>query len=380
MGTRLRLKKILVLALLACALAGLWWRYAFPVGQAYYLAGNDFLTDYCAGKLVFTGDLYNPERMLATQQAAAGMSSTTLRYIRLPFRALFYWPLAQLPFRQACAVWQLLSIGALIGFLALWRPPAPKNSILAAAAFLPPLIVVFNGQDLNFVLLWIALAAFDLRHDRPVRAGLWFSLCSVKFHLFLLLPVLILGRRMWRFGSGLGIGGTVLLAISLLMEGPAWLLRYPSIITDSRVNPAADRMPTLHAFLTYFHAPLWVEILGVALIALCALVIIRSVELPYALGVVLAAGPLLAVHAYLSDCSLLLPAGLALFTQTRFLLVRVLVVAVMCPPVLDPMKDGYPGSLLVPGLLLALFAAMTYEAMVLRRAPAVQPADALAAG
>jgi len=360
---RLSVRKTLVLVLLAVALAGLWARYIFPVAQSMYLSGNDFLPQYCGGKLAFTPDLYNPQRMQQTQQAVAGMSSPVLLYIRLPYFALLYWPLARLPFPAACAVWQLLSLGALLGFIALWRPPEPRNTILATAFFLPPFIAIFNGQDINFLLLWIALAALDLRQDRPFRAGLWFSLCLAKFHLFLLLPIFILGRRAWRFGGGLCAGGAVLLGIGVLMEGPTWLVRYPAILADNKINEGPGSMPTLHALLGYFQADTWVEIVAVAAVAVCLFVIVRRVELFYALAALLVCGPLLGIHAYVSDCALLLPAGLTLIVLTRFLVIRILCITVMSPPVLSLLKDGYPHSIAVPVLLLALFAAMTYEAL-----------------
>ncbi|MGH7485446.1 MAG: hypothetical protein ACREMY_07545, partial [bacterium] len=139
--------------------------------------------------------------------------------------------------------------------------------------------------------------------------------------------------------------------------------RYMAEMRSSTVNPGAASMPTLHALLAYFHAPWCVEIFAALAIAACVFVAVRRTGLMYALAALLAAGPLLAVHAYLSDCALLLPAGLALCTLTRLTIVRVLCVAVMSPPVLGLLKDGYPDSIAVPALLLVLCAAIAYESV-----------------
>lgn len=362
--------KLLVLCLLAACLAGLWWRYFFPAAQQRYLSGNDFLSFYAGGRLAFTRGLFDPHSISAVQVQAAGMTDRELGFFsRLPFVAAFFWPLAQLPFRTACAIWQTLSLGALIAFVALWRPPSPRTTVLAAALFVPPLVAVMNGQDVNFLLLWIALAAWQLRRKRDFTAGTILSLCLAKFHLFLLLPVLIAGRRMWRFGAGFVAGSAALLGLCFVIQGWDWPLRYLAEMRTNAVNPGAASMPTLHALLAYFHAPLWTELVVAGAITACVWIVARRAGPMYGLATVLAAGPLLAMHAYLSDCALLLPAGLVLCTFTTIPIVRIVCVAVMSPPVLGLLKDGYPGSITVAALLIVLIAAVTHESL---RAPAAR--------
>jgi hypothetical protein len=357
-------RKLFVLCVLIACLIGLWWRYFFPAAEGKYLAGNDFLSFYAGGRLAFSRGLFDPRQISAVQLHAAGMTTPELGFFsRVPFVAAFFWPLAQLPYRTACAVWQTVSLAALVTFLFLWRPPTPRTSLLVAALFLPPLVAVMNGQDVNFLLLWIAVAAGLLRRERDFAAGVVFSLCLAKFHLFLLLPVLIVSRKMWRFGGGFAAGAAALLGFCFAAQGWDWPVRYVAEMRGSAVNPGAASMPTLHALLVYFHSPWWVEIFVVPAIAACLFAVVRRVDLTYALAALLTLGPLLAVHAYLSDCALLLPAGLALFTLTRFTFVRIVCAVAMSPPVLGFLKDGYPRSIAVPILLLVLFAGVAYESL-----------------
>ena len=207
-------------------LAALWFRYGFPLVQTKYMEGNDFLVFYAGGKLAFSRELYNPEAVKAVQLRFAGMTDPALPFNRLPYLGAVYWPLAQLPFATAAAVWQTLSLAALIGFLALWRPPPPNVSILVDAVFMPVAVALLNGQDINFLLLFIALCYRDLRRGREFRAGVWLSLCVAKYHLFPFFIVFVVAPRLWRFGAGAAAGVTAALIACFAVNGFDWPVRY----------------------------------------------------------------------------------------------------------------------------------------------------------
>ncbi len=59
---------------------------------------------------------------------------------------------------------------------------------------LPALAGLLQGQDVAFLLLLAALAIRLEGGGQDFAAGLVLSLCSIKFHPFLLLPVLLLAQ------------------------------------------------------------------------------------------------------------------------------------------------------------------------------------------
>lgn len=84
----------------------------------------------------------------------------------------------------------------------------------------------------------LALAAAILLQDRrrDLPAGAIFALCLLRFHLFLLLPVLLLTKRMWRFALGTLLALAVLFGISVAMNGLDWPAQYYQCILRNEVR------------------------------------------------------------------------------------------------------------------------------------------------
>jgi hypothetical protein len=110
--------------------------------------GNDFLALYAGARLGRTPGFYNPERVREAQIKSAGMVGESLLFTRLPYCALFLKPLGMLPYKTAYWVWQIASVAALAGFLALWKATPPKLTEAFACCLAPALVSCpINGQD-----------------------------------------------------------------------------------------------------------------------------------------------------------------------------------------------------------------------------------------
>ena len=204
---------------------------------------TDFMDLYAGGKLAFTHNLYVPAQVLSTERITEGMSSASRLFMRLPCFSLFYWPLAQLPYPVASAVWEVLCVVSLLAFALLWPSGTRRYAALACCWSLPAMLTVAEGQDIGFVLLWIAIAAVFMRRKQPGVAGLAASICLVKFHLFLMIPVWICARKQWRFAWGLAVGGAGLVALSFVAGGWDWPMRYLSAGTAPRTRRFLKRCP-----------------------------------------------------------------------------------------------------------------------------------------
>lgn len=331
--------------------------------RARVLTGfNDFVSFYSAARLVGTADLYSAEKAAEVQQRAVGVTSESWRYIRLPYFAALLWPLGKLPYRAAYFVWEILGIAALAGFVALLRGPSRSVTLAFSALSLPVFASLMNGQDLTLLLLWIALAISCQHRGKPFMAGLIFSLCAAKYHLFLLVPVLILAQRNFRFARGLLCGGGILAAISFAVGGLSWPRQYYAVLLDPRIHPDVGHMPNLHGLFGNGTLAPYFEWTSAILVAAGTWMIARRMLFDYALAATLAGGLLTSHHAYLPDCSILLPAALVTVSATTLPALRALALTLLIPVSYFSLLVDSPLRAVVPLAILAMLLLMALEA------------------
>ncbi len=294
----------------------------------HYTPDTDFLGLYPGGRLCGTGHLYDTLHVLAVQREAIGHDNSQRLFIRPPFYAAMLWPLARLSYRHAFEAFQMLMLAAVAAFVWFF-PFADRRSAAIACCWSMPLFGSFVfGQDLALLLGLTAVGLMVLKANRPIQAGAIFSLCAIKPHLFLLLPILVLERRMWRFGAGLLAGGSVLIALSFLAAGPKWLPAFWGAATLPETNRGLAAMPNLNGLV---NGRLPWEIAGALIV--CALVwhVIRRSNLEWSFAAIFAGGVLISHHTYIADCAILLPALLAVREQADGEWQRLLALFLMTP-------------------------------------------------
>lgn len=273
---------------------------------------NDFLGFYVGARLAGSTHLYDRESVRLEQLRVVGETGE-IQYGRLPVYALVLKPLAWLPYPRAYLIWEILSAAAFAGFIALWPGVAPPVRWLVCCWSLPAFVGLFNGQDDLLLLLCTALAARLLRAGKPATAGIVLALFTAsKFHLFVLVPLVLLAQRRWRMAAGAAACISALLAISFGVAGKDWVRALYALVADPRVSTGLDHMPNLHSLLA--PVPLGFPLQIAASLALAAgvfLVARRSNSFEWHLGLALAAGVLVAHHGYLHDGAMFLPAIMA---------------------------------------------------------------------
>lgn len=286
----------------------------------------DFSAFYAGGVLAGSAQLYSPEASYAVQDRAIGCHHDSVVFIKPPFYALLMRPLAQLPFVPAFYLFRALVLVGVGVFLWLW--PGDRWAAAAACAWSLPLATVFTvGQDVVFVLAAVMGAYRMLRSGRPFAAGLLLGLCAIKFHLFLLLPVLLLRGRLWRTLAGGAVVGGVWFAMCFLAAGPNWIAMYRAALADPRMNPYAFNMINLRGLFGY-DSP-WTVPAAVAVAAVCVYLIWRG-SLEVALAAMLAGGVLITPHTTVSDATLFLP-GLLLARRLGSSAVRAVAAFALTP-------------------------------------------------
>jgi len=341
----------------------LLWQVNDPIRAAR----NDFMPLYVAAKLAGTGDLYEPHAYYAFMIQRFEALHESLRFTRLPFYATLLWPLSFLPYETAYGVWWLLRVAALAAFVALWRIPSRSDTILFTVLSLPVFASLAAGQDSIFLLLFIALAVRWREKGRDFSAGLALSLCAIKFHLFLLLPLLLWRRRLGRMAAGFGSGAAALLAVTFAVEGCWWPLDYFRVLTDGRVHPGPDSMPNLHGLFAGLPHGLYLEAFAAVAVLLAAWVSLREASFPSALALTLLGGLLLSFHSYLMDAAVLLPALLIVVAGTTRRWMKIAGTLLLSPPAALLLVSHPPWSYVTQAGLAVFFFATVLDVHSARR-------------
>ena len=267
---------------------------------------GDFLSFYAGAKLAGSPYLYSPGHVHAIQAPYEQHPAELRAFVRPPFYAVLLWPLGKLPYRVALAVWQVLNLAALAWFIYFWSPH-PLSFPLCCFCF-PVWISLAYGQDMPLVLGVMAVSVFLLMRGRGFLAGLVIALCAVKFHFFLLLPLVVFRKRLWRFGFGAAVGGAGLLGLSFAVAGWNWPAQYFALVKENEAYQASQsNMPNLVGLLHALPlASLWIAALSAA-IAMGAWYALRRAGLKEAFALALCGGVLIGLHGYVYDLGFFLP-------------------------------------------------------------------------
>jgi hypothetical protein len=324
---------------------------------------TDFLSYYSGARLAGTDGLYSMPHAHAIQMRYGNPGEVRV-FIRLPFQAALLWPLGRLPYRTAHLVWQAINLLAITAFVWLWA--GRVMFVPLCCLFFPIWVSFYSAQDVPLVLASVAMGTFLLRKDRHFAGGLVFALCAIKFHLFLLLPLLIIGRRLGRFAAGFLAGCAVEVAVSGWAGGGwDWPVRYIALLRlNERSEAGVGQMINLNGLLHHMpHAWVWLA-LASALVAWGAWRVIRRSRLEVAIGAVLAGGVLTGLHGYIVDAAFLLPLFFSLADELG--LGKIIVVSSLIG--FSTVAAGSPSTALVPQLaLLALFTWLAFFAPEAKR-------------
>lgn len=295
-----------VLLLVLILAGGLSLGLITTIGSAFWEGKNDFFAFYAGAKLAGSNDLYETGVQYEMQHQVLQGSLPAVVYIRLPFYALLLRPLAWLDYQIAWRVFLILN--ASVAIWLYWRFFWGEHfAALMAAAYPPAYMALVNGQDVWLVAGMAAGAVVLMNRGTGFAGGLLFSLCLIKPHLFLFVPLVLAFHRKWRFLAGAVSGGFVLLLLSFWAGGRNWLDHYLALIGSPLIHPGADIMPNLWGLTLTLSIPSWLVWTLAGLVALLVLfLIVWTREFEVALAGALAGALLLAPHAYLSDTALLL--------------------------------------------------------------------------
>ncbi|MBV8565146.1 MAG: DUF2029 domain-containing protein [Methylobacteriaceae bacterium] len=191
-------------------------------GELEGYLGMDFVDTWIGAKLAVTGAVAPLFNLAAFQKILQGFFGADF-----PF---FFWsypphllplilPLGFLPYVPAFIAW---TAGTLAGFLAAALPDrgSPARWPTAIALLLAPSTIVngFSGQN-GFATAGLLVGGLRLLDRRPIIAGALFGILTIKPHLGLVLPFVLIALRAWTaIASAIAAAG-LLVGLSVVVYG-----------------------------------------------------------------------------------------------------------------------------------------------------------------
>lgn len=297
-----RVRAALLAAGAACVAALLIW----PVRSFFLRGQTDFIQLYVGAQLSGSDRLYDAKANYEWHGRLFGVRFPAVLHSRPPFYSLLLKPLAWLPY--GAAWWMFVALNAAA---ALWvfrkvlgpSPPAAAFGLLYPATYL----ALLWGQDVWLAAALCGAAVLWMERGRDFAAGLLFSLCAIKPHLFVLAPVALAAHRKWRVLAGGAAGGAVLVLLSFAGGGPGWMPAYLKLLANPVIHRDMGGMPNLQGLAVLLAGPAWIlPAMSAAAVMLAGWICLRARSVSAALAAALAGSFLISYHAYPHDAVTLL--------------------------------------------------------------------------
>jgi len=231
---------------------------------------GDFSSLYTAGRLVRQGEgrlLYDRHEQWRLQQEFApnvDIRKGPMPFIRPPFEALIFLPLAYFSYPAAFTIWSLAKIIFLWLSVRVLPRPRPFTRIFPSwlegvlcLGFFPVFLDLFQGQDAILLLLIVAVVLNRLQSGKDVAAGAILALGLFKFHLVVPITIMLWLAGRARILAGFLPGTAALVAISCVISGVGVLSAYPAYVLNLNRTAGvgfvtAESMPNLRGLLSAF--------------------------------------------------------------------------------------------------------------------------------
>lgn len=281
--------------------------------------------------------LYDVRAVEALQAPDAAGESNFRIVLRFPYYLFATKWLAAMPYSTAMGVWKLLLCLSCVAFVLVW--PDRADAALAICWSSASMEAIQQGQDTLLFLLCLAAAIQLLRSSRDFLAGIVLSVCTIKPHLLVFLPLLFVRQRRFKFAAGFLTGVAAQLLISILVQGSSWPKEYLGQLLHPSLHSAYTFMPSVAGLLPGFGFQYRALACAAAAMLLLPVLlrICRRQTAWICLSCCVAAGLIVAPHAYIYDVALLIPLCLSVI---RFRSLQTVALWLMSPVAAYPLALG----------------------------------------
>ena len=361
-GTPLSVSTIVVVVVFA-----LFWAVQGAVG-IFDARDHDFLNLYIGASMAREGEfaeLHDPEVQLRKEQEFVPRITEVVPFVRPAFYALLLTPLALIPFESAFWCWLLLHTAIL---LACWRWAWRRfgaDALVFAAIYFPSALGIISGQDGTFILAAAVVSYALAERGKPVWSGVVLALTLIKFHLLLLVPLVMLLRGRTKMFLGYVVVAIAEVGVSLLLGGLGGAQKYVDLLLTDEVEGVWP-VPSLAITVHTIGRNLEISSLGLS-IGLVAVVLVlvglASWRAPYWrwFSAAVAGSLVSAPHVFRYDAAvLLLPLWVVIFTS-KDKLSRFAALLLLVPIPYFAWAFGPPWGIVPPLAILLFLAALARE-------------------
>jgi hypothetical protein len=320
-----------------------WYTWAVDVGvpgrldRSGHVKGHDFVHFYVLGQIArdrAANDLYSFDAQAARVDRLVPEDHARFLPVHPPQVAVFFAPLAALPYPVAVPIWLAITAGLYAACCRrLWQAlPALRYdgwaTAVLCACFFPFYSSMAAGQTSAFGLAWFTAGFLALAGNRPWLGGVALGSLVYKPPLGLLVPLFLASTKQWKAFGGAIIAVVVQFAVGWAwFSGPSLVAYVANFRNAATANELLEAQPYLmHSLRSFFLLMLpsrtlaevayLLTSIGVVLIAVRAWRVHPGLERRYAVLVV--ATILVSPHLYTYDLILLVPALFFVASDLRF--------------------------------------------------------------
>jgi alpha-1,2-mannosyltransferase len=213
------------LSLMAPVLA-IYWPAGNGLDVTGYPLGRDFINVWSGPQVAFGDKVATLFDLRAYHDAIGTLFGRPLPFHNWGyplFTLLAFWPLAQLPYFGALALWTfgLFAVFALVVVREI--EPSRRLPALMLLALAPACLLNTIGGQNGFLSAALLLGGVLYIDRRPILAGVLIGLLTFKPHLGVVLPFALLALRAWRVIASAAVTALALVASSAAVFGlDAW--------------------------------------------------------------------------------------------------------------------------------------------------------------
>jgi len=220
----------LLLLVASLALMAPLLRFYWPAGEGLdvvgYPLGRDFINVWSGPQVAFGDKVSTLFDLRGYHEAIGRLFGTPLPFHNWGY-PLFtlpaFWPLAQLPYIWALAVWTV-GLFAIFAAIVLGEvEPDRRRQALLLLVFTPACLINMIGGQNGFLSAVLFLGGVLNIDRRPILAGALIGLLTFKPHLGIVLPFALVALGAWRVIASAAVTALALVAASTAIFGvDAW--------------------------------------------------------------------------------------------------------------------------------------------------------------
>ncbi len=396
LARRRNLYAVLGLVLVAPLLILIYRPAAHGLDVTGHQIGRDFIGVWAGPQLAFGGKLAVLFDLEAYPEAISALFGQPLPFHNWGyplFTLLTFWPLAQLPYFVALAVWTFGLFAVFAAVTLREVAPGARRAALIALACAPACLINAIGGQNGFLSGALCLGGMLLLDRRPLVAGMLFGLLTFKPHLGVVLAFGLVALGAWRAIASAVVTAALLVAVSVAAFGIEPWRQYLEVTSAFQV----ELLERFHGFYTFMMTSVVAGVRTIDVPYRAALVIQAAVSLSVLAGacwgvrrtsdpcrrvfVLAAATPLVTPYAFNYDLTWL--AAVLVWMLSSRLPWRPEWSALALLGWVLPLASMYAAMLgiaIAPLILLLLFWASLREASAAPVALSVRPPDSAPAG